>query len=245
MIKFFRNLRKKQLDEGKTTKYARYAIGEIVLVVIGILIALQVNNWNENRKNLAIRKNYSMSLISDFEKDSLDLSNLIIQLKKDSITFASIQKRIETSTANPDTIAQIFRYDFPVLVRIDYSFNNTTLVNLVGNNSVSYPTEIRKSMAELVKNQNDFINANSAMIDKYFDILNKKSSYPFENYFFKGDKSARDAVWATNKPITLIADFEQLADFKFAYTRLILVFAQAMQTYTHNLKTELQKLEKL
>lgn len=50
MIKFFRNIRQSLLMENKTSKYFKYAIGEIVLVVIGILIALQVNNWNENRK---------------------------------------------------------------------------------------------------------------------------------------------------------------------------------------------------
>ncbi|MBK8515376.1 MAG: hypothetical protein IPL55_03525 [Saprospiraceae bacterium] len=50
MNKLFRNFRQIQLNDGKTTKYLKYAIGEIVLVVIGILIALQINNWNENRK---------------------------------------------------------------------------------------------------------------------------------------------------------------------------------------------------
>ncbi|WP_243471149.1 DUF6090 family protein [Winogradskyella sp. MH6] len=50
MIKFFRNIRRSLLNEGKTGKYLKYAVGEIVLVVIGILIALQINNWNENRK---------------------------------------------------------------------------------------------------------------------------------------------------------------------------------------------------
>ena len=49
MIKFFRNIRKKLLAEGKTTNYLKYAIGEIILVVIGILIALQINNWNQDR----------------------------------------------------------------------------------------------------------------------------------------------------------------------------------------------------
>ncbi|MEJ2114363.1 MAG: DUF6090 family protein [Flavobacteriaceae bacterium] len=49
MIKFFRNIRKNLLSEGKTGKYLKYAIGEIMLVVLGILIALQVNNWNQDR----------------------------------------------------------------------------------------------------------------------------------------------------------------------------------------------------
>jgi len=50
MIKFFRHIRQNLLNEGKTTKYLKYAIGEIVLVVIGILIALSINNWNESKK---------------------------------------------------------------------------------------------------------------------------------------------------------------------------------------------------
>ncbi len=51
MIKFFRHIRKRLLIENNTGKYLKYAIGEIVLVVIGILIALQINNWNEEKKN--------------------------------------------------------------------------------------------------------------------------------------------------------------------------------------------------
>jgi len=50
MIKFFRHIRKSLLMENKTGRYFKYAIGEIVLVVIGILIALQINNWNEDIK---------------------------------------------------------------------------------------------------------------------------------------------------------------------------------------------------
>ncbi len=48
MIPFFRKIRKKMADDNKPLKYMRYAIGEIVLVVIGILIALQINTWNNN-----------------------------------------------------------------------------------------------------------------------------------------------------------------------------------------------------
>jgi len=49
MIKFFRKIRQNSLSESKTGKYLKYAIGEIVLVVIGILIALQINNWNQGK----------------------------------------------------------------------------------------------------------------------------------------------------------------------------------------------------
>jgi hypothetical protein len=53
MIKFFRNIRKTNLKEGKAINYFKYAIGEIVLVVVGILIALGINNWNSQRNNKA------------------------------------------------------------------------------------------------------------------------------------------------------------------------------------------------
>jgi len=67
MIKFFRNIRKTLMTEGKTSKYLKYAIGEIVLVVIGILIALQINNWNEYRK----LKKVELDLLYDL-KDVLE-----------------------------------------------------------------------------------------------------------------------------------------------------------------------------
>ncbi|WP_073571144.1 DUF6090 family protein [Algoriphagus zhangzhouensis] len=51
MLSFFRKIHQKLLSQNRVTQYLAYAIGEIILVVIGILIALQVNNWNENRKN--------------------------------------------------------------------------------------------------------------------------------------------------------------------------------------------------
>ena len=50
MIKFFRKIRKSLLTENRFSKYLLYAIGEIILVIIGILFALQINNWNENNK---------------------------------------------------------------------------------------------------------------------------------------------------------------------------------------------------
>lgn len=83
MIKFFRNLPRRQagirqnlLSEGKTGKpawpagrYLKYAIGEIFLVVIGILIALQINNWKEENKQHEITISYLKNLQSDFKQN--------------------------------------------------------------------------------------------------------------------------------------------------------------------------------
>jgi len=67
MIKFFRKIRQKTLTENKFGKYLTYAVGEIILVVIGILIALSINNWNENKKNKIAEADYYCRILEDFE----------------------------------------------------------------------------------------------------------------------------------------------------------------------------------
>jgi hypothetical protein len=69
MIKFFRQIRQNFLSEDKTGKYLKYATGEIVLVVIGILIALQLNNANEKSKLNLQGKIYTQSLIAELKSD--------------------------------------------------------------------------------------------------------------------------------------------------------------------------------
>ena len=77
MIKFFRTIRKNLLEEGKTKRYFKYAIGEIVLVVIGILIALQINNWNEQRKERIKENIIVKSLYDEFIANSQYLGERI------------------------------------------------------------------------------------------------------------------------------------------------------------------------
>ena len=69
MINFFRKTRKKLADDNKPLKYMRYAIGEIVLVIIGILIALQINNWNQIEKSKSESNRLLIVLKLDLEKD--------------------------------------------------------------------------------------------------------------------------------------------------------------------------------
>ena len=85
MIKIFRNIRQNLLNEGKTTKYLQYAIGEIVLVVIGILIALQINDWNDNR----IQKHKEEVYLKNFSRDL-----------KEQLAAIEIQMAYETNINN-------------------------------------------------------------------------------------------------------------------------------------------------
>lgn len=76
MIKFYRQIRKALLSNGKTGKYIKYAIGEIILVVIGILIALAINNWNQNR----IAEDRAYGLMVQIKEDlqaDLDYFNVV------------------------------------------------------------------------------------------------------------------------------------------------------------------------
>ncbi|SFZ93950.1 hypothetical protein SAMN05428642_103450 [Flaviramulus basaltis] len=112
MIKLFRNVRKNLLNEGKTSKYIKYAVGEIVLVVIGILIALQINNWNQNRvskiEELSILKNIHSEFIqnkkvlqSTIHKNSICLNT--------SITLINLVGQ-DNETINKQNVDSLFYY---------------------------------------------------------------------------------------------------------------------------------------
>ena len=77
MISFFRKIRKKLLTKNKFSKYLLYAIGEIVLVVIGILIAVQVNAWNESQKNKTIETRALLNLRTEFVENNARLDDLL------------------------------------------------------------------------------------------------------------------------------------------------------------------------
>jgi len=87
MLKFFRKIRQNLLLENKTGKYFKYAIGEIVLVVIGILIALQINNWNEERKD-RIREQAILNQLKTEFKNNLTQLDQKNKSKRESINSA-------------------------------------------------------------------------------------------------------------------------------------------------------------
>jgi len=110
MIKFFRHIRQNLIMENKTSKYFKYAIGEIVLVVIGILIALQINNWNENRKELKEEQKIIFSLNEEFKKNLTQLDSSIISIGKSLKGIDSILKVMNktiTIDSNPEKLDKL------------------------------------------------------------------------------------------------------------------------------------------
>ena len=80
MFKFFRNIRQSLLMKDKISKYYKYAFGEIILVVIGILIALSINNWNEARKNRIEQLILINNIIEDLRLDSIHINKSLSQM---------------------------------------------------------------------------------------------------------------------------------------------------------------------
>jgi len=90
MIHFFRRLRHNLLEEDKTAKYLKYAIGEIVLVVIGILIALSINNWNQSRQKNKVLNNIYRTVAEDLKNDSSEVAMVLNFMKERKAIFEKI-----------------------------------------------------------------------------------------------------------------------------------------------------------
>lgn len=92
MFKFFRKIRQNLLSEGKTTKYFKYAVGEIVLVVIGILIALQINNWNEERKTSEQLRGYLNGISKNIQSDTVEINDVRALRKRHNLAAIEYMK---------------------------------------------------------------------------------------------------------------------------------------------------------
>ena len=152
MIKFFRKIRRNLLNEGKTTRYFKYAIGEILLVVIGILIALQINNWNENNKRDVIRQSYYKQLLEDLDKDKIYIENRIIQF--DSL-IANYNTYLETYKEPNLSIEQVFiNINKLGLKSVIMLFNTSTLESLQSTGDIKLiPPTIRNKLIDLKRGQ--------------------------------------------------------------------------------------------
>ena len=90
MIKFFRTIRKDLMEQNKTGKYLKYAIGEIILVMIGILLALQVSNWNEKRLQKQTLKNIYGIIAEDLKNDIADINDIKTNKKEIEPVFNKV-----------------------------------------------------------------------------------------------------------------------------------------------------------
>jgi hypothetical protein len=154
MIKFFRKIRQNLLSEGKTGKYFKYAIGEIVLVVIGILIALSINNWNESRKE-AIQEQFILKRLStDITSDLSQVSNEIdlIDINSEELKFC-----IDVILKKNEVSINVFRDNLKSILNLNsFNQNRTTFDNIISSGQIEY-----------IKNQNLTDSITKYYNDKY------------------------------------------------------------------------------
>ena len=126
MIKFFRKIRQKTLTEDKFSKYLMYAIGEIILVVIGILIALSINNWNNNKINKNESIEFSQRLVAEVN-ENIDLSTNAIEQIQDMMKGSKKILELFNEPVNNENSKSLDSLIYKILTGVAVEFRTGTL----------------------------------------------------------------------------------------------------------------------
>jgi len=246
MIKFFRKIRQRLLTENKFSKYLLYAIGEIILVVIGILIALSINNWNEDNKNRTLISNYKKSLIENLVRDSTFIANRINQINSEVIELKQFEKRVSNSQEPLDTILKIARFEYTFTIGVMEHFQKDTyqVLNSTGHIGL-FNNELVKKLQELYSLQDRYLSGENGTFETYRRSLSNYSrKYPFSfgnNLIVNNTKAARD-VWSNISKSEHATEFNALIISKGDVYRFALeYYVPTIKTKTNELLSELRK----
>jgi hypothetical protein len=190
MIKFFRKIRYDLMEKNKTGKYFKYAIGEIVLVVIGILIALSINNWNENRKTSNTQEKYLLLL----KKEALNNLNAIN--KSQELVTTRLQKGQEKllnllsgdlDTITDNYIAEVladnyfFQYWFNYQNNVLSELKTTGELKNISNDSIRSQLMNQEGIVEKVKGQENSVynlfDKGTELIERYGSLRRITEAY--------------------------------------------------------------------
>ncbi len=202
MGKIFRKTRQHFLSEGKTIKYLKYAVGEIALVVIGILIAVGLNNRNQNIKNeekiISIFKDIQSDLLLDLEasnaifSDYIDKDSISKKILNNTYTYREIIKNnfkpigfryldfkttsngFDNLTVNLDKVPEKYKYLLPEIKNLYVNLNTT--IDVANKN-------IRSLVYQNVDDLTDF--------NWYLDFLKRKPNNEMDDYFLNDVKYKR------------------------------------------------------
>lgn len=149
MIKFFRHIRRSLINQNNMGKYFKYAIGEILLVVIGILIALQINNWNQQRLNAKKERIMLSEIKENLNEDLQSVANILEfnELKKKVIDSAYIY--LHMMNENPQ-LGREFSQLMPTITNYQFfeptmvAFNNLTSTGKI---DIFQSDELRKKIS--------------------------------------------------------------------------------------------------
>jgi hypothetical protein len=196
MIKFFRHIRRSLIQENKMSKYFKYAFGEIILVVIGILIALQINNWNENRKKDQLKHEYIVSLKNDYTKDTIQINTKLRLNKQEQKYLATLKNRFADGSFKT---LQDFKnlYNRPRgIMRFTNTYNTNSFNLLISSGNIDLlDKELREEIMELNRLQNFVSVVTIHNRDYFFKIVeNLDIKYPSTANPFN-TKTTNDLLW--------------------------------------------------
>ena len=194
MIKFFRKIRQNLLSEGKTGKYLKYAIGEIVLVMIGILLALQVNNWNNNRIELNEEKKVIEKLQLEFIENKKITTEFLVAMNSQVNTEKTLMSLIGASKEelNKHNLDSIFYVSFgPGEIR----FADNTIKNIIQSGKLNLLKN--KKITDLLYKWNTLSEIRKTRIAKLDDWANDKFiPYLLDKISFKQMDINSNYSWA-------------------------------------------------
>jgi len=223
MIKFFRRIRYDLMEENptsakanagsKTGKYLKYAIGEIILVVIGILIALQINNWNEHRKKEKLKDSYKVSLINDLSKDTLMLGKLISENYRVMTALRIQQNRFLGPETPIDTLIKIAKDEFEPQLNTRFNYNRNTFNTLIASGNIDlFSKEFNDKLMALISLQ-DIERGNS---EYYSEVYSSKISRFSDDYPVSKRQNSKifNSIWTNINERKMASGFISLTDIK-------------------------------
>jgi hypothetical protein len=204
------------LVENKFSKYLLYAIGEIVLVVIGILIALQLNTWNSEQGNKRLVRKNSKILIENLEKDSLYIRNIVQAMSRHEKELDDFDERLAKNTATLDTLIKIARYEFNPYVPIIRFPNENSYKTMVLSGEINlFESELTQAVYDLYR-EHEFLDQRA---DDYFSTYTQAVESYFDRYSFTDrtnlkEGPLKDGMWKNVDAKDLMAKFNKLVSFK-------------------------------
>jgi len=201
------------MEKNKTGRYIKYALGEIVLVVIGILIALSINNWNENRKKEKLKVSYKNSLINDLSLDTLKLGILITENYNVMNTLDIQKSRILGSNTPIDTLTKIARFEFDPNLNTKLEYNRNTLNTLIASGNIDlFNREFNEMFMTLISLQDTEREKSKYFSEIYASKISRFSDdYPVAHH---QNSNIIDLIWKDIDEKKLASSFISLTDIK-------------------------------
>lgn len=216
-MKIFRRVRKHLLKNKRIRNYFFYAIGEIILVVVGILLALQINTWNENRKKERLRDNYVKALVTDLKEDVSALRHRLDYEEEKLAELTAFQKRLSHPDATVDTLVKIARYELDPYIQPNFSFSNSTYTALIATGDIDLlDRELTESLNELNKYQketNQTMEWASQLYQTYIGAYSMNYSMNLPTTIINKGSLSKD-IWQNSKPEELAAQFYGVTGLK-------------------------------